>query len=760
MDSAGTYSNMGKGCGYGKTCTPMEPVPGICPDGWHLPSDAEIDSLYRYVDADVNGAYDLKSQFGWAEGGSDMYGFSAVPAGWKQTDGAFVALRDNVAFWSYSECRGSETTHADDFYFESYDNDFHRTPFDKSFALSVRCVKTEPVPAGISSSDLIWYGGNRLKDENMLVQTNYFKDYIWAKNANQPSITFGTKVVDGSIPDPLILHCGGGICGRVRNVVDGEEPGFGFDISDEVTDVTDWGGICVTYTATNDSLSLYLGTGGSNSEFSQSISFDFYRVYLPKAEKATTKCYDWTKFKQRGSGSPVKLDVYLPKVHEVSFQFREETGNMTFNIIAVGKYTAGQAVYDAYMADKANTTSAWDYLSEAHASQYVQFPDNRDGQIYKSIQIDNQTWMAENLNYDTTGSSCYDNDSLNCKVYGRLYTWEAAMSACPDGWMLPSKADWDALLNAAAAGSTSSKAMKSSHPLSGWDIEDPGTDAVGFSSLPGGEFTPGEGFVHMNDYAFFWTATIAFDDNVETAYWNDIDNNGANIGFRSKENGFSVRCIKTGSKYNATANTLTDFRDNKVYETVEIGDQVWMAENLNYVYPGKTADEDSSSFCFNNVGDNCGEYGRLYMWSAAMDSAGLVSGNVANGCGYGTTCSASEKHRGVCPAGWHLPSEEEFGALISAVGGAPAGLKTTSGWYNGGDGTNSSGFSAKPSSYRGSNGYYGMAASDACFWSSTERGDGARTFDVYLSYDSGSGLGTGGAGEDKRYSCAVRCVKD
>ena len=207
---------------------------------------------------------------------------------------------------------------------------------------------------------------------------------------------------------------------------------------------------------------------------------------------------------------------------------------------------------------------------------------------------------------------------------------------------------------------------------------------------------------------------------------------------------------------------FTDARDGKTYRTVKIGSQIWMAENLNYDYNQNTA----QSYCYNNSVANCTTYGRLYTWSAAMDSAAVFSGN-GKGCGDGKTCSAIKPVRGVCPEGWHLPDATEWNALEKFVANSlyngktdsvGYALKSTSGWtaYNGKTGgSDYFGFGALPAGYRYNGSFYDVQ-NHANFWSSTEY---STNYAYVLSlYYNITYLRTDN--HDKRYARSVRCVKD
>ena len=195
--------------------------------------------------------------------------------------------------------------------------------------------------------------------------------------------------------------------------------------------------------------------------------------------------------------------------------------------------------------------------------------------------------------------------------------------------------------------------------------------------------------------------------------------------------------------------SLTDKRDGREYKTLKIGNQVWMAENLDI--------ETANSYCYNDSAENCSKYGRLYQWSAAMDSAGTWTAN-GKGCGYNTSCTPTYPVRGVCPEGWHLPSQEEWKTLFVAVGGTnTAGkmLKSTSGWDSEGNGTGAYSFNAMPNG-RYYEGGYKYAGRYAYFWSSTER-NSKYAYTVYFDFFSDI------ANVSDHYeneANSVRCIKD
>ena len=156
--------------------------------------------------------------------------------------------------------------------------------------------------------------------------------------------------------------------------------------------------------------------------------------------------------------------------------------------------------------------------------------DDRDGQVYKTVEFGDQVWMAENLNYKTDSSFCYNDSAEYCDKYGRLYSQRAAISACPKGWHLPDTTEWNKLI-ALLGGEEYSDQLLQLNP--------------GFAALPAGkievqvllsvvkEITAGEG-----EIAAFWSSTDSF-----CTGWN-FGFNGVKYPTADSRSWLSVRCVK------------------------------------------------------------------------------------------------------------------------------------------------------------------------------------------------------------------------
>ena len=197
--------------------------------------------------------------------------------------------------------------------------------------------------------------------------------------------------------------------------------------------------------------------------------------------------------------------------------------------------------------------------------------------------------------------------------------------------------------------------------------------------------------------------------------------------------------------------TIIDSRDGKVYKTVKIGEQIWMAENLNFD-PGQGGSGDAKydwSWCYNNEPKNCEVAGRFYTWAAAIDSVKLATdAKNPQDCGLRKECriaaaGSTTLVQGACPPDWHLPTETEWSALFTAVDRSTSGevLRSQTGWHFNKNGTDAFGFSALPAGRR----YY-----DGRF-----DGGGADVMRLYYNYEIAY-LNT--FGKDNGFS--VRCVKD
>ncbi len=181
--------------------------------------------------------------------------------------------------------------------------------------------------------------------------------------------------------------------------------------------------------------------------------------------------------------------------------------------------------------------------------EYGEYLDVRDSQVYRTVQIGEQVWMAQNLNYKSDMQSfCFDNDDNNCAKWGRLYTWAQAVKACPEGWKLPDSSEYGSLaifLKDSTGNKNVGKYLKTGK-----------NNLFGFSVLLGsGYFVGGPDYFNEGGEtygrAYFWTASETDEQNTleppdkyaiirSLKYSNDI----FGILPWEKQDGLSVRCLK------------------------------------------------------------------------------------------------------------------------------------------------------------------------------------------------------------------------
>jgi len=205
----------------------------------------------------------------------------------------------------------------------------------------------------------------------------------------------------------------------------------------------------------------------------------------------------------------------------------------------------------------------------------VPIKDSRDGKTYKTVKIGEQIWMAENLSFNAKESRCYGEGGkayegntfpiaqvqANCVKYGRLYNWEMAMKVCPNGWHLPSKEEFQTLVNFAGGEEIAGNALKAKSDWA-WNeeanISGNGTDNYGFSALPGGSYSYYYG--SSSNSAFYY-----FSGGKGSLWWSSSENKEygdghvyeVSVGYLGKGvdfwaegeipnsmNYYSVRCIK------------------------------------------------------------------------------------------------------------------------------------------------------------------------------------------------------------------------
>ncbi len=756
---------------------------GICPKGWHVPSDEEykilegtVDSLYAVGDPQwdltgwrgSNAGRRLRATAGWSDSGNgtDTFGFHALPAGRLVEGDSFNGRDSSAYFWAFSSI-GSESSYSR--HLGSGSPQIGRNTLAAGNGLSLRCIKGPGTdPPMITTKNLTNITGST-------------------------ATSGGTITGDGG--DPV----------TARGVVwsTNENP----TLSDNFTaDGT--------------------GTGEFTSDLTGLVNATHYYVRAYATNSTGTRYGNQFAFTTPGVSCP------------------------------------------------GGATVVW------------------QGSTYHTVMIGSQCWLKENLNVGTMiniteqqsdngtiEKYCYDNDTANCTLYGGLYLWnemmqyvsqQGAQAICPTGWHIASDDEWKVLLGTVDSqygvgdtiwenrGSMGFDAGNNLKSIAGWNENGGGTDAYGFSSLPGGFCWPQNGFGYINQYSAYWTSSEitgtdkAWDrglnyqhdqvdrtDDIKSDFcqsvrclnnqtslpmvttaaitnitqnsavsggnatsiggsavtargvcWgtsefpainDDHTTDGAGAGdFTSNITGLSastqyyVRAYATnsmGTAYGSSIGFITQGQpcpgvptvtwEGQTYQTVQIGNQCWLAENMNAGTMIEGTMEPSNNgtiekYCYNDDPSNCTLYGGLYQWQEAMEY------------------STDEGSQGICPDGWHIPTDEDLRILEGTADthygvGDPEWLKTgcrgndagthmksISGWPEGCAGDNLSGFNSLSSGSRNPDGSFTNLGEGAALWSSsqfTENGVWPRSFPCQME-------GLCRDYDDTRYGWSIRCIKD
>lgn len=191
------------------------------------------------------------------------------------------------------------------------------------------------------------------------------------------------------------------------------------------------------------------------------------------------------------------------------------------------------------------------------AGKYGELLDERDNQVYRTVKIGNQVWMAQNLNYAATGSVCYDNENSNCDAHGRLY-YGSDLNICPEGWRVPSEDNFLVMLEYVEGKDiqrdvddlwiiykgTENSILKLRSASYEWVSEkaSKGTDIYGFSLIPSGSRWDYGEFAAMGSNSRLWTVSKSGSRNIVMHI--NVDYGIVRSHYDLLSYAFSVRCLK------------------------------------------------------------------------------------------------------------------------------------------------------------------------------------------------------------------------
>ncbi|NLO22723.1 MAG: hypothetical protein GX116_00055 [Fibrobacter sp.] len=580
IDSTKSY------CGRNELCD--QPLQGICPDGWRIPQENDWIRLFNTLSGEGSSDswYTLNRHLYVKDNkyqtGDDAYGFSVnTPKEYNKNIRYFTSTQiiKNEGFrYKFIIFKGMAT--------------LNRPFYDDTTKAFLRCIKGDIEPNLNNFYTFGVRGDDRKVCHSAVIQYLREPRYICNKNGiNNCKVN-----EDGSIKigeQTMYLETNGK-----------KECPFEWHIPSKA----EW-----------DSLLNYAGgscfagyTLKAQEGWGDDYAFDAFGLGIKPTDG------NYARFPVRDSGSHATSQriVFAKGSNIAIFEKNDEN-------------TSGLLCMKGRLLD--DTLSFMDINHE-----YEQFTDPRDNRTYKTINLGPTKWMAENLNFKTDNSICYNNETSDfyCNRYGRYYPIEDAMTACPVGWRLPTKEDLDTLLYIASPNNRARDLVSAESP----DPYKAGKNTSGFSLVLTG-YQWNDRLSFSNQYVCLWSDT-RYNDSLTyalTAYISSNDTTYVSKIYNKVNAKLGVRCVsETKVPYGPSSEvygTLKDDRDGQEYKTIEINGTTWMAENLNFKTDISTCRRDS-----------CDYYGMHY-----------------------TFPFTSIIQEPLCPENWHISTTADWDSLLAYV---------------------------------------------------------------------------------------------
>ncbi len=504
---------------------------GICPAGWHMPTDAEWTTLTTYLGGEGVAGGKLKEigTVHWLSpntGATNSSGFTALPGGYKGNSGNFLGQTSNGYFWTSTDISTTEVWSRQLDYNDVYVGRSYGY-YHKVYGLSCRCLK-DTCTSFSNVSVTITPSANPV--------------------CSGTSVTFTAIPVNGGSAPVYQWNLNGPVAGT-------NSPTYTFTPlnGDAVTCVLTSNAACITGNpATSNTIIMTVNQLPAAPAAGTHVPSETQIVWNWNAVTGATG-YKWSNDDDFASATDMGMATS-----------KTETG-LTCNTAYTRFVWAYNMCGHSTASTLTQTTSVCGQAIPCPGIPTVEY----GGQTYNTVQIGTQCWLKENLNIGTkiNGSQnqadngtiekyCYNNLESNCNTYGGLYQWDEAMQyvttpgtqgICPAGWHMPTDAEWTTLTTYLGGEGVAGGKMKETGTTHWFTPNTGATNESGFTALPGGHRDHNGGFyppVGITYYGYFWSSSQVDTDHVWARYvyyfTADVHRDNDFI----LPNGFSVRCLK------------------------------------------------------------------------------------------------------------------------------------------------------------------------------------------------------------------------